>query len=98
MKLDSLRSHAALRSWQHRSASAATTKQSRRGDFVHEYGVGAMWLNLAQRWKRPVQEIKRICRPGSYDETPVRAAEAVFQEQQVARRTHPAVSPRAYNS
>lgn len=37
----------------------------RHGYFVHEYGVGAMWLNLARRWRRPVQEIKRICKPST---------------------------------
>lgn len=40
-------------------------KSLRKGDFANEYGVGALWLNLARRWKRPVQEIKRICRPGA---------------------------------
>lgn len=31
-----------------------------RGKFAYEFGVGAMWLHLARRWKRPVQEIKAI--------------------------------------
>lgn len=29
--------------------------------YAHSYGTGAMWLWLAQRWKLPVREIKRIC-------------------------------------
>lgn len=35
-------------------------KAMRRGRFVSEYGVSAMWMSLARQWKRPIQEIKRI--------------------------------------
>ena len=42
-------------------------KAIRRTSFVHEHGTGPMWLSLAQKWKRPVQEIKRICHGPDWD-------------------------------
>lgn len=32
----------------------------RRGEFVHDYGIGTLRLNLARQWKRSCQEIKAI--------------------------------------
>jgi hypothetical protein len=32
----------------------------RRSSWVHENGIGWLYLALARQWKRPVQEIKRI--------------------------------------
>lgn len=43
-------------------------KKLRRSYWTYEYGIGAMWLTLARQWKRPVQEIKRICQPHKYNE------------------------------
>lgn len=42
---------------------ALRRRESGKWGLVHERGVGAMWLLLARQWRRPVQEIKRICRP-----------------------------------
>lgn len=42
-------------------------KGMRRRHVVHEWGVGWMWLQLARQWKRPVQEIKRICHGPDWD-------------------------------
>jgi hypothetical protein len=30
-----------------------------------DYDFSLHWLNMARQWKRPVQEIKRICAPNS---------------------------------
>jgi hypothetical protein len=38
----------------------------RRSSWAHEYGKGALFLHLARRWKRPVQEIKAIIRGENY--------------------------------
>ena len=42
-------------------------KAIRHSSFAHEHGTGPMWLSLAQQWKRPVQEIKRICHGPDWD-------------------------------
>lgn len=42
-------------------------KAMRRTSWVHEWGVGSLWLALARQWKRPVQEIKRIVHGPGWD-------------------------------
>jgi hypothetical protein len=32
----------------------------RHGEFVHDYGIGALRLSLARKWKRSCQEIRAI--------------------------------------
>lgn len=38
----------------------------RRTSWTHKHGTGQMWLGLARQWKRPIREIKHICRPDRY--------------------------------
>lgn len=41
-------------------------KVLRRSYWRREWGASWMWMILARRWRRPVQEIKRICQPHRY--------------------------------
>lgn len=43
----------------------------RRGEFVYNYGIGALRLSLARQWKRSCQEIRAIvARKGEPEERP----------------------------
>jgi hypothetical protein len=41
-------------------------RAERHCSFWHDQGMMAMWMHLARRWKRPIKEIKAICRPDRY--------------------------------
>jgi len=42
-------------------------KALRKDPYANEYGVSWMWMRLARQWKRPVQEIKKICHAPGWD-------------------------------
>lgn len=44
----------------------AEFKAHRRSSWYAQNGISYLYMSLARRWKRPLREIRHICRPDRY--------------------------------